>query len=88
MNNSERAPEDNNVFFLPPVSARAMDDRDRRLRAALVFALENSTDGKATGCLFGALASLVESDEDAEALKLAQAGILALVGRFALQVRG
>lgn len=77
-----------NLIVLPTTNARVMDSRDRRLRIALIFALENSLDGKAMGCIFGALAALVETDEDAAALKLAQEGILALVGRFAVQTPG
>jgi hypothetical protein len=60
----------------------SIEERDRQLRSVLDFALHNSSDGKAVGQIFGALATLVESDDDAEALKLAQTGILGLVGRF------
>lgn len=59
----------------------SLEERDKQLRAALDFALQHSTDSKAMGALFGALATLVQTDDDAEALKLAQTGVLALLGR-------
>ncbi len=60
----------------------SLEERDKQLRVALDFALQHSTDNKAMGQIFGALATLVQSDDDAEALKLAQTGVLALLGRF------
>lgn len=86
---TEKAADDN-VLWLPvsTTNGRVMDSRDRRLRVALQFALEHSLDGRAMGAVFGALASLVETDEDAQALQLAQKGMLTLVGRFPLPPPG
>jgi len=60
----------------------SLQERDRRLRAALEHALANDDRPEAMGAIFGALATLVESEDDAKNLQIAQAGVLALVGRF------
>lgn len=56
--------------------------RDKQLRQALDFAIAHTMDGTAMCAIFGALGSMVESSEDAEALQLAQQGILQLLGGF------
>lgn len=55
-------------------------ERDRLLRTALDFGLQHAVDGTAMCALFGALATLVESPDDLQALELAQRGILGLLG--------
>jgi len=59
-----------------------MFKRDRQLRHALDFSLAHTMDGTAMCAIFGALGSLVETTEDAEALELAQRGVLQLLGGF------
>lgn len=59
--------------------------RDKQLRQALDFAIAHTMDGTAMCAIFGALGSMVESSEDAEALQalqLVQQGILQLLGGF------
>jgi hypothetical protein len=60
----------------------SMLKRDHQLRHALEFSLSHTMDGTAMCAIFGALGSLVETDQDAEALELAQRGILSLLGAF------
>lgn len=60
----------------------SLSRRDRQLRQALDFALAHTTDETAIGAIFGALGSMVETQDDAESLQLAQRGILALLGGF------
>lgn len=60
-------------------------ERDRQLRQALEWSLAHTMDGTAMCAIFGALGSMVESSEDAEALQalqLVQQGILQLLGGF------
>jgi hypothetical protein len=56
--------------------------RDLQLRQALEWSLSHTMDGTAMCAIFGALGSMVETDQHAESLELAQRGILSLLGGF------